>query len=91
MTVKLELKPDIDSRLRELAAAAGLSVQAYLVKLIESALSPRRNEAAIALLAQWDEEDTTRDSDELERRRSEWEELKTAMNEEHTSDRVLFP
>jgi predicted transcriptional regulator len=91
MIVTLELKPDLDSRLRELAMASGISLQAYLVKLIEGALSSRRNEAAVELLAKWAEEDATRSPEELDKRRGEWESLKKAMNERHSSDRVLFP
>ena len=83
MTVTLELKPDLDSRLRELAMASGIPLQAYLVKLIEGAVSSRRSEAAVELLAKWDEEDATQSPEELEKRRNEWESLKQAMNEEH--------
>ena len=86
MAVTLELKPFLDSRLREPAMASGISLQAFLIKLIEGALSNRRSEAAVELLAKWDEEDATRDPEELDERRSEWESPKKAMNEGHSSE-----
>ena len=90
MTVTLELKPDLDRRLRELARASGLAIEAYLVELIENTLPTRRSKAAVELLGKWAEEDATRDPDELEARESEWKSLKAGLNESHSSDRVLF-
>ncbi len=43
------------------------------------------------LLAAWDEGDRTDDPAELEARREEWDALKKAMNESHSSDRPVFP
>ncbi len=91
MTVTLELKPDLDRRLRQLARASGLAIEAYLVNLIETAAPNRRNKAAVELLGEWAEEDATSDPEELEAREGEWESLKAGLNEGHTSDRVLFP
>jgi predicted DNA-binding protein len=38
MTVTLELKPDLEQRLREQAANAGVPVEYYLLSLIEGAI-----------------------------------------------------
>ena len=91
MTVTIDLKPDLDRRLRQLAQANGLAIEAYLVELIENTLPGQRHEAAVELLSRWSEEDATQDPDEIEARRGEWESLKTRLNQEHSSERVLFP
>jgi hypothetical protein len=39
MTIKLQLKPEIEARLIAKAAVQGLSVEAYLVSLIEDSLT----------------------------------------------------
>ena len=47
--------------------------------------------AALALLDAWEKEDATDDREELEKRLSEWTSLEAAMNEGHSSQRILFP
>ena len=91
MTVTLELKPALDARLRELARASGLTVEKYLARLIERSVPALSGHAAIALLDEWGKEDATADRDELAKRRKEWTAFKAAMNEGHSSDRLLFP
>ncbi len=51
----------------------------------------RKNQAALAVLRQWDEEDKTDDPEEIARRQAEWEEFKKGMNENHTSNRIIYP
>ena len=43
------------------------------------------------MLKEWDEEDKTDDPEEIARRQAELDEFKMAMNESHTSSRILFP
>lgn len=50
-----------------------------------------KNKAAQAALRKWREQNVTDDPRILEQRHLDWEELKHALNESHTSDRVLFP
>lgn len=90
MTIKLDLQPEIVGRLQGLAEASGSSVERYAARLIEEAIPSERHDALV-LLDSWQEEDATEDSEELARRREEWAELKTRLNEGHSSDRILFP
>ncbi len=91
MTFKLNLRPELDAQLRESAKASGLTVEQYLSRLIAESVPVRRSEAALALLDAWEREDATDDREELERRCSEWTSLVAAMNEGHSSRRILFP
>ena len=91
MTFKLNLRPDLDAQLRESAEASGLTVEEYLSRLIEESVPVRRSEAALALLDAWEREDATDDREELDKRRRDWMSLKAAMNEGHSSGRILFP
>lgn len=47
-----------------------------------------RNQALIALVRSWCDEDAAEDLQELQ---AEWEELKHALDEDRLSDRKLFP
>ncbi len=91
MTFKLNLRPDVDAQLRKSAKAHGLTVEQYLSRLIEEAVPMPRDEAALSLLEAWEKEDSTGDREELEKQRREWTVLKAALNEGHSSERVLFP
>lgn len=89
--VTIDLQPELSDRLRELAEASGLSVAEYVKGLLERIVPSRGNEAAVALLASWEKEEATSDPAELEARRRAWEDMKAALGEGHSSDRVLFP
>ncbi len=91
MTVELKLRPELDVQLRGLAEANGLTIEEYLATLIEDSLPKGRPDTALALLEAWKEEDATDDPEELERREIEWTAFKDALNEGHSSDRILFP
>ncbi len=91
MAVTIELKHELDSHLRQLAEVHGMELGAYLAELIEGAVPASRGQAGVALLADWDREDSTEKPEELEARRLEWDAMKKAMNKNHSSDRILFP
>lgn len=102
MTVTLNLRPEVEAEIAQKAAAEGTEVSDYLERMIEGAIKPRsavvysqeqlaKNQAALAMLEEWDREDETDDPTEIARRQVQWEEFKTGMNENHTSDRVIYP
>jgi uroporphyrinogen-III decarboxylase len=102
MTVTLNLKPEVQAKIVRQAAAEGKAVSDYLEKLIEETVDtePRvlyskeqlaKNQAALAMFDAWDREDETEDAEEIARRQAEWEEFKKGMNENHTSNRVIYP
>lgn len=102
MTVTLNLKPEVEAEIAQQAAAEGVTLQQRIDSMIAEAvkrqpppLSPaeqrKKNQAAIDLLNQWDEEDKTDDPEEIARRQAEWEEFKLGMNAAHTSNRVIYP
>jgi len=68
-----------------------MTVRAYMASRLEKIVAPKANRAAIALLDAWEEEDATESGSEIEQRRADWEEMKTALNSSHDSDRTLFP
>lgn len=51
----------------------------------------KKNQAARELLRAWREEDATDDPEQIAQSEAEWEEVKKSMNENHSSNRVLFP
>jgi len=102
MTVTLNLRPEIETQIAQKAAAEGTALQEYIERLLEEAvkspippLSPeeqrKKNQAAIAMLDEWDREDETDNPAEIARRQAEWEEFKKGMNENHTSNRIIYP
>ncbi len=102
MTVTLNLKPEVEAEITQQADAEGVTLQQRIDSMIAEAvkrrsppLSPeeqrKKNQAAIDLLNQWDEEDKTDDPEEITRRQAEWEEFKKGMNESHTSNRIIYP
>ncbi len=102
MTVTLNLKPEVEAEIAQKAAAEGTGVSDYLEKMIEETVKPEphvvysqeqlaKNQAALIMLEEWDREDETDDPQEVARRQAEWEEFKKGMNENHTSDRVIYP
>lgn len=103
MTVTLDLPPDMEAEISEEAAEKGQDLSHYLLSIIQGRVTsdkPRviysqeqlaKNQAALAVLRQWREEDATDDPEEIARRQAEWEEFKEGMNKAHTSDRVIYP
>ena len=101
MTVTLNPKPIVEAEIPQKATTEDPALQEYVRTVIAEAvkrqslpLSPeeqrRKDQAAIDLLNQWDEEDKTGDPEEMARRQAEWEEFKVGMNAAHTSDRILY-
>ena len=90
----IPLNPELEKRLTEEASRHGVDAVEYARRLIEQHLprsEPLPGQATLDLFARWDEEDATEDPAEISRRESQWEELKRALNESHSSDRKLFP
>ncbi len=102
MTVTLDLRPEAEAEVTRRAKAAGADLQEQINRIIAEAVKRQpptlsddalmeRNRKAQAVLRQWREEDKTDDSEEIARRQTEWEEFKKAMNEHHSSDRIIYP
>lgn len=102
MTVILNLKPEVEAEIAQKAAAEGTGVSDYLEKMIEETVKPEprvvysqeqlaKNQAALAMLEEWDREDETDDPEEIARRQAEWEQFKEGMNESHTSNQIIYP
>lgn len=51
MTISLTFPPDTEARLCERAARAGQSVEEYVLRLVEQAITPGTPEALLAALA----------------------------------------
>jgi hypothetical protein len=96
MTIKLELKPELEEQLRANAARVGLPVERYLLNWIEQApqipTPPTALPATLPgdgnyppgslteLFAQWQAEDATDDPELLRKADEELEELKANLN-----------
>jgi len=100
MTIRLELAPELEARLRLKAEIEGQDITAYLQSIAEREAGNegeneeqrRKNQAAIDLLNAWDAEDATDNPEEIAQRQAEWEEFKTGMNAAHSSSkRVIYP
>jgi hypothetical protein len=88
MTLTLDLRPELQEQLKREAAQRGLSPEKLAVALLEEAVPgyrASRNAAAIEMLRSWAEE-----GDEEEQRET-FEALKEGLNQNHSSDRVIFP
>lgn len=87
MTLKLNLSPDLEQRLKQEAQRRGIAVEAYALQLLDSSLRPRekRSEQLVALLQSWiDEEPDTEQSETGDY-------LVHVLDEDRLSDRKLFP
>ena len=86
MTLTLELPPELERRLSDVAAQQGLPVEQYTLTLLESHL-PREGRAAelAALFESW----ITQGDAEEQRETGEF--LIRALDEDRLSDRKLFP
>ena len=91
MTLTLDLSPELEKRLQQEAAKAGLPAAQYALKTLEHSLCRDRAKALHQLFDSWDKEDATDDPAELEARRREWEEFKAALDENRSSERKQFP
>ena len=98
MTVTLDLKPEIEAEVTRQANAQGVALSEQIDLRRQPHLPPlsaeaqkEKNQAAIELLNQWDDEDETDDPEEIARRQAEWEAFKTGMNQNHTSSRIIYP
>lgn len=89
--MNIELPPEVEARVCRLAEESGLTPSAYVRKLVEDTVLKERGARARALLVAWDEEDQTDDPAEVQARSDAWQAFKEAMNESHSSDRILFP
>ena len=91
MTLMLDLSPELEQRLKQEAAKAGLPEAQYALKTLEDGLGRDGAKALHQLFATWAEEDATDDPAEIEVRRRSLEEFKAAMNENRSSERKLYP
>lgn len=93
--MSLDLRPDIESRVLEYAAAEGISVN----ELIGRAFPPRKAQFdqktldLMAAIRQWQTEDATDDPDELDRREQETAAHHAALDQSRheAGMRLLFP
>ena len=102
MAVSSKLRPKAELEVTLTAATSDPAIQeridAMIAEAVRKAPPPlsaeeqrKKNQAAIEVLRQWREEDKTDDPKEIAQRQAELEELMAAMNESHTSNRVIFP
>jgi hypothetical protein len=94
MTLTISLDSDLEKRLTEEASRRGVDAAEYARRLLEEHLPATEgasDQATLDLFARWEAEDATDDPAELLRREAEWEQLKRALNESHSSNRRLFP
>jgi hypothetical protein len=70
----IQLKGQLEQRLKEAAATAGAEPQAVAERLLDQSL-PKPNATSLALLADWERQHATDDPEELRRRREQTESL----------------
>ena len=86
MTLTLNLPPEITQYLTERALAQGLSTEDYTIQVLREQLPlPEKSQQLIDLLQSWIDE-----PDE-EEQRSTGEYLIQTLDQDRTSDRLLFP
>ncbi len=86
MTLTLHLTPELERRLTQEAKRQGLSVDAYTLQLLDTSLPPQgRDEALVALLQSWIDEDDAGEQQET------GEYLVRVLDKDRLSDRQLFP
>lgn len=85
MTLTVDLTPELETRLQELAQREGVPVERLTVQILERHLPARdKGEALSALLRSWVESDP-------QEQRETGEYLVRALDEDRPSDRELFP
>ena len=92
MTLSIQFEPETEARLKEVADRLGVDASVYAKILIEQNLPSSNHPSSLHdLFAQWDAEDATSDPAELETRQREWEEFRRSINNNHSSDRIIYP
>ena len=102
MTITLNLRPEVEAEIMQKASAEGKPLPEYIKSLLEETVEPvaslsssqtqiEKNQAALAVLRQWREQDKTDDPEEIARRQANLDEFKVAINESHTSNRIIYP
>lgn len=84
MTLVLDLTKAEEEHLLLEAARNGLAVEQYARQRLGLPVPDRENQAIIALLRQWREEDASMSSEEAEEAETEWAALKTNLNSHRT-------
>ncbi len=86
MTLTLNLPPEITQYLTERALAQGLSTEDYTIQVLREQLPlPEKSQQLIDLLQSWIDEPDAGEQ------RSTGEYLIQALDQDRTSDRLLFP
>jgi hypothetical protein len=94
MTLAIPISAQAEAKLRGRAAAAGEPLDVYAARVLEAAAAspPAGGEdATIALLRSWNEQDATDDPTEIAARQRDWEEFATSINAHHPSNRKVYP
>lgn len=81
----LTLTPDLERRLTQEAERQGVKPDEYALQLLDKQLEPEDRKTALA-----DALRSFREGD-AEEQRETFEALKQGLNENHTSDRVIYP
>ena len=102
MTTTTQVRPKVDAEMARPRVTAGPTLQeridALIAEAVKNAPAPlsveeqrNKNQAAIEMLDQWEEEDKTNDPEEIARRVTEWKEFKKGINENYSSGRIVHP
>ncbi|HLK58857.1 MAG TPA: hypothetical protein VKU00_19950, partial [Chthonomonadaceae bacterium] len=98
MSLMIDLTPEEEARLSELAKQEGLPPEEYvrrrlLADLIRGAGPDPKGEALARQMEAWIEEDSAATPEELEAREAEWQQLKADLNANRkaSGERRLFP
>jgi predicted DNA-binding protein len=85
MNLTIDLNAEAETRLKTAATRRGVKPEVYAKQIIEEHLPATEDagndQATLDLLARWDAEDATTDSDEITSRRKDVDEFKQAINE----------
>ena len=91
----IQLRSELESRLRAEARRRGLRAEEYVEKILSDQFPaeglPMPDRTTLDLLKKWDEEDATDDPAEIDRRVKQWEEFRQSMNAHSLSDRAVYP
>ncbi len=93
MTLKIDIPPELEARLKREALQHGVAEEEYARQLIDKNLAPAPacDQATLDLLAQWKAESHRASVEEIEQAKKEWEEFKKSMNENSMSGRLIYP